>query len=342
MTSAWGDIEFAYREPIIISVGTVVSVNNSIQVQITGENFCASEACCSTWVNGRKLAPSKLLLHTHNTIQFYGSTAGGSAQIKCIDGYVSEEIGFSLESPSILATKPDVDNVTYSTAGSSNALGESQCAEGAIENRRCITVIGQYYGQDKSTVSVFVNDVRIAHDDYVFEEIDVCEGFPVPNVGCSSLSFNIPPGSGRGNLIIVKTGNFQGSLSLQKYLNYAPPVVNQVSYYPYGSSVGVTSETPSFLSEVPTRGGDRVVIQGRNFGRDNNATERGVQREARVAVYVGGFFDQGVMQGGAAARIKVNSHTEIDLELPPGYGSACASVSRTRHEFALVHHQTAP
>ena len=113
---------FEYEDPVI--VGRPVSrpgIGDTLVVTVSGKNFCASEACCTTMFKptGLEAAPADVEYHSHDEIQFQTKTPG-VVWVEC-GGVKSNEGVVTSEDPWVMFASTgngnDLSGVTFETRG---------------------------------------------------------------------------------------------------------------------------------------------------------------------------------------------------------------------------------
>jgi len=291
---------FTYQAPVITQLPYIDTGDHpgDILVTIVGTNFCESEACCQTLINGFPVDPSRIRVHTHVRITVTAFTAG-NISVSCPQG-LSNFQSFSSQGPSVLgivkvSTFENMHDVTFDTRGYTPV---------ATPDER-IYVFGVYFGASATVTIGKIPAVVEQHDDFdcgdnTVQWPNTLNQLNVLGLTCTRLLVQVPAGFGIKRAIEVQTAGLVQISSLAdddrfEFLSYTAPVI--------------TSLSGEFASPQPTAGGNVLLqIYGLNFGPASNGGE--------------------IIFGAAIPAIKCTStspgfswdHTVVACLVPPGTG----------------------
>ena len=307
-------VPFSYLPPVSFALyvdPAPVGAPGSLAVSVVGDNFCASEACCQTYLDG-SLASTFVTLHSDVRVTVTARDAG-TVQIRCPTGSTGV-LTFATRNPFVFGavrvdTGVDVGSTVFDTRGYS---------AGATPNEE-IYVFGTYFGTGatvtiRSVVATVAEEIAFACD-----SPPVGVALPGTAVGgqisgetCTRLRVRVPAGEGTNAPIVVSTGSSLSSLAddaRYEFLTYAAPVV--------------TALGPEFAAgaagdgRFPTSGSGSTVltVTGVNFGVTPGVIEFGAEVfPITCDASSPGFFW---------------THTSVGCNVPPGSGVNLAVTVRT-------------
>ena len=240
--------QVSYNSPIIDEVFALPGeVPGTVSVTFLGENFCRSEGCCQTYING--VLSTSVVDHSHTRINVITNSLG-SGYVLC-PGNSSNVVTFDTLIPSILGTQPPLHETDMRTIG-----GET------------FEIWGLYFGGNPN-VTMDVDQ----YPDFVFDGVVSCTDPNMPMTGkmivanddsanweCLKITVTVPPGEGVDHEFRVFAGRLK---SLPR--NVAP----FVDTLHYGAPrIDTMTSSPVAISDLHDTdgGGSSITLTGDNFG----------------------------------------------------------------------------
>ncbi|RYY32235.1 hypothetical protein EON62_05600, partial [archaeon] len=292
-------MNFTYNPPII---GNVAPDSRGVRagfwrVFVDGSSFCSgANGCGQVLLDG---APVVATNYSHSQIVFIAEAAQGGLKRTVqvvVDGIASNGFKFSKAVPSF-------DGLTGqgSWTGMDTAGGEAFYVAGVAE-------VGQYATDEISIMIGGHNCTGLSKsvdgDNCAAQGIDP-DSPAADQCRTYRLSCTTPPGVGTGLGIFITVPSGTSRVDPNFVFSYAPPSVSEVLEFSDASkSYKVVNGEGIQVHGMPTVG-TRLVIQGRNFGR------QGFNESATASVLFG-QFGQGV--------IVSQDHTQLVVDVPAYQG----------------------
>jgi len=272
------------------------SVPGDIVVTLTGSNFCRSEACCKTFLDGSQ-ASSRVTVHTHDRITFVAD-GPGTAYVSCPHGDTAP-ITFSSQNPYLYgAVKVQgfvrMDQTTFETLG-----GEEIYVFSLFAGQSATLTIGGRPAQILDIVTFQCDD---RSPGFAPDTIDSVTSILSPGQVCTRIHASVPAGEGSANEITAIVGSLKSRADdfRFEFLRYTAPAI--------------TSLSASFSQTYDTKGDPLTVltVTGTNFGLTG-----------KILFGPLSFFNnRNEISCLSTAPGTTWSHTVVTCLVPPGEGSS--------------------
>ncbi|KAH9252082.1 hypothetical protein BASA81_010064 [Batrachochytrium salamandrivorans] len=290
---------FQYDAPQIVEVyAEPGDLGTNIRVTLSGRNFCKSESCCQTYLNGALLTASDIVSHDHSVIVFFAS-GPGQAYVKCPSA-TSNTIDFSSRNPYVygavrVSDFARLDAAMFDTRGTEDIYVFSLYA-----SNNTVLYVG---GRNATNVTIVPFECLNGPLGFVPNTIDGVLTLMTPGQICHRIQGRIPAGQGLLNEVIISVGSLKSKADdfRFEFLRYFAPTITGLSN--------------TFDSQYPTVGSPSttLTITGTNFGLDmgtiifGNASFDGTRNQIVCDSNSNGIFW---------------SHTEVRCTVPAGEGAA--------------------